>query len=74
MGGLAASLRRVVAGLAAAFAVSLTPAQAQAPSAKPEMYDSCPGLIAGRAPHIVPAAVRRVALTPQQVRITYVRH
>ena len=74
MGGLAASLRRVVAGLAAAFAVSLTPAQAQAPSAKPEMYESCPGLIAGRAPHIVPAAFRRVALTPQQVRITYVGH
>jgi L-ascorbate metabolism protein UlaG (beta-lactamase superfamily) len=74
MGGLAASLRRVVAGLAAAFAVSLTPAQAQAPSAKPEMYESCPGLIAGRTPRIIPAAFRPVALTPQQVRITYVGH
>jgi L-ascorbate metabolism protein UlaG (beta-lactamase superfamily) len=74
MAGLAALSRRVVMGLAAACALSLAPAQAQAPSAKPEMYESCPGLIARPAPHVIPAAFRPAALTPHQVRITYVGH
>src|SRR5262249_5222217 len=46
----------------------------QAPSpAKPEMTQNCPGLVAFDAPRIVPAAFR-LALTPEQVRLTYVGH
>ena len=75
MAGLALP-RAVLAGLVAAFAVSLTPAQApaQAPSVKPEMIESCPGLISGNTPRIIPAAFRPAALTPHQVRITYIGH
>ena len=75
MAGLALP-RAVLAGLVAAFAVSLTPAQApaQAPSVKPEMIESCPGLMSGNTPRIIPAAFRPAALTPHQVRITYIGH
>src|SRR5438445_699991 len=45
----------------------------QAPPAKPEMTQSCPGLVAFDVPHIIPAALR-LALTPEQVRLTYVGH
>src|SRR6516225_4258374 len=41
----------------------------QAPPAKPEMTQNCPGLVAFDAPHIIPAA-----LTSEQVRLTYVGH
>jgi L-ascorbate metabolism protein UlaG (beta-lactamase superfamily) len=76
MAGLAALLRPVLAGLAAALALSLTPASApaQAPSAQPQMIESCPGLMSERAPRIIPAAFRLAALTPHQVRITYIGH
>jgi L-ascorbate metabolism protein UlaG (beta-lactamase superfamily) len=49
---------------------------AQAPkptAAKPEMVANCPGLIAFDRPRVIPAAFR-VALNPDQVRITYVGH
>lgn len=75
------SLRSVLAGIVAAVAVSLTPAQAPAQStpAKPKMIESCPGLIAGHQPRVIPAAfrptlLRQAALTPHQVRITYIGH
>jgi L-ascorbate metabolism protein UlaG (beta-lactamase superfamily) len=46
----------------------------QAPSpAKPETTQNCPGLVAVDAPRIVPAAFH-LALTPEQVRLTYVGH
>src|SRR5205823_281297 len=45
----------------------------QAPAAKPELTQTCPGLVAFDAPRILPAALR-VALDPEQVRITYVGH
>src|SRR6266480_6734153 len=45
----------------------------QAPPAKPEMTQNCPGLVAFDVPHIIPAALR-LALTPEQVRLTYVGH
>jgi len=69
-----ASLKLVVA---AAFALAL-PAQAQtvAPPAatpdKPEMQQSCPGLVASRP--VIPAAFRLAALQADQVRITYIGH
>src|SRR6266700_5105908 len=45
----------------------------QAPPAKPEMTQNCPGLVAFDVPHIIPAALR-LALTSEQVRLTYVGH
>jgi L-ascorbate metabolism protein UlaG (beta-lactamase superfamily) len=45
----------------------------QAPPAKPEMRENCPGLVAENAPRVVPADFQ-VALNADQVRITYVGH
>jgi L-ascorbate metabolism protein UlaG (beta-lactamase superfamily) len=73
LGGIA--LKILVA--AAAWAVVAAPASAQslaqgaAPPAKPEMTESCPGLVAERPPY---APVRRVALNADQVRVTYIGH
>jgi L-ascorbate metabolism protein UlaG (beta-lactamase superfamily) len=47
-------------------------AQAAAPAAKPEMAESCPGLIASRSPFA--AALQRVALNADQVRVSYIGH
>jgi L-ascorbate metabolism protein UlaG (beta-lactamase superfamily) len=58
--------------LALGFAVlSASPSLSQgaAPAAKPEMAQSCPGLVAGRLPFLTPAA-----LQPDQLRITYIGH
>ena len=77
MARLAASLRPVVAGLVAAFFLTLTPAPVpaqQSAPAKPEMIESCPGLIANNTPRIIPAAFRPASLTPHQVRVTYIGH
>jgi L-ascorbate metabolism protein UlaG (beta-lactamase superfamily) len=49
-------------------------AQGAAPPAKPEMTQSCPGLVAARPPLIEPAAFRLAALERDQVRISYVGH
>ena len=71
MGGT--SLKFIVA---AAFALAVGQAQAQTvspPAAKPEMMQSCPGLVAQRPPAI-PAAFRLAALQADQVRLTYVGH
>ena len=43
-----------------------------APAAKPEMTESCPGLVAGRQPFT--QALHRVALNADQVRINYIGH
>ena len=50
-------------------------AQGAAPTlVKPEMAESCPGLVAMRPPSLIPAAVRLVALERDQVRISYIGH
>jgi len=66
--------------LAAACALVLSHANAQTvappaakPDAKPEMMQSCPGLVAARPP-LIPAAFRLAALQSDQVRITYIGH
>jgi L-ascorbate metabolism protein UlaG (beta-lactamase superfamily) len=78
MAGLAALLRPGAAGLVTACALVLAPApisaQAQAPTVKPEMQESCPGLIAHRVPRLMPAAFQPAALTPHQARISYLGH
>ncbi len=44
------------------------------PAPKPEMGQSCPGLVANRAPFAAPARIQLVALNSDQVRITFVGH
>src|SRR5215475_5775762 len=53
-----------------------TPVAAQAPAAppKPEMMQSCPGLVASRAPFVEPVALRVAALERGQARLTYIGH
>jgi L-ascorbate metabolism protein UlaG (beta-lactamase superfamily) len=46
----------------------------QAPSDKPEMQQSCPGLVAADRPPVIPAALKLAALNADQVRITFVGH
>ena len=54
-----------------AFAQSAAP---QVPGAKPEMTESCPGLVASDRPRVLPAAFKPTALAPTEARITYVGH
>jgi L-ascorbate metabolism protein UlaG (beta-lactamase superfamily) len=69
-----------LAGVAVGVALWLagSPATAfervQAPPAKPEMMENCPGLVAAGRPRIVPAAFRVAQLQSDQVRITYIGH
>jgi L-ascorbate metabolism protein UlaG (beta-lactamase superfamily) len=69
-------LARVIV-LAAVFGFFSSPLRAlervQAPVAKPEMAENCPGLVASNGPRIVPAAFR-LALNSDQVRFTYIGH
>ncbi|MGC1884200.1 MAG: MBL fold metallo-hydrolase [Pseudolabrys sp.] len=64
--------------LAAAVVVATaTLAQAQGaapPPAKPDMMQSCPGLVAARPPFLQNAALRLAALERDQARLTYVGH
>lgn len=62
-----------VAALAGSGA-GFTAERVQAPSAKPEMMESCPGLVARHGPRIIPAALRLAALDSDQVRVTYAGH
>ena len=68
--------RNLFAALAVLLALPIAPAAAQpAPApAKPEMMENCPGLVANRAPWVVPAAFKVAALAADQVRISYVGH
>jgi L-ascorbate metabolism protein UlaG (beta-lactamase superfamily) len=75
----AAAAALATSAFAAALAIVIFPAapaaaweRVQAPPPKPEMAQSCPGLVAAR-PRPVPAALR-VALEPDQVRLTYIGH
>ena len=68
------SLRILAATAWAIAAVTQATAQGAAPPAKPEMTQSCPGLVASRPPFVEPAALRLAALERDQVRITYVGH
>jgi L-ascorbate metabolism protein UlaG (beta-lactamase superfamily) len=56
-------------GPSAALAQDAAPAP---PEAKPEAADACPGLIAQRPPYR--SLVRRVALEPDEVRLTFIGH
>src|ERR1700731_4859719 len=63
----------------AAAVLAGSPARAQAsappaPGARPEMTESCPGLVASAEPRPVPVALRLAALGADQVRITFAGH
>jgi len=59
--------------LGLAFAAAPALAQGSAP-VKPEMYESCPGLVARERPRVIPAAFRLAALKEGEVRINYIGH
>ncbi len=69
---------RILLPSLAALVFSAVPAGAfervQAPAPKPEMNESCPGLVASDRPRVIPAAFRLAALAADEVRITYVGH
>jgi L-ascorbate metabolism protein UlaG (beta-lactamase superfamily) len=69
------SFLRLAALTAMATAGGLVAALAQpapAPAPKPEMMENCPGLVSQRS-RAIPASLR-VALNPDQVRISYIGH
>jgi L-ascorbate metabolism protein UlaG (beta-lactamase superfamily) len=49
-------------------------AQGTAPAVKPEMMESCPGLISRVRPRAIPAAFRLAALKDGEVRVSYAGH
>jgi hypothetical protein len=68
---------RLKAAAASALFAALSQASAQgaaSPAAKPEMTQSCPGLVASRLPIAEPAAFRLATLNADQVRISYIGH
>jgi len=65
------------AAAASALFAALSQASAQgaaSPAAKPEMTQSCPGLVASRLPFAEPVAFRLATLNADQVRISYIGH
>src|ERR1700739_509146 len=73
-GRFAALITVLVALLALAAFGDGARAQTSTPAAKPEMTEACPGLVAARAPRIIPASFDIAALDADQVRLTYVGH
>jgi L-ascorbate metabolism protein UlaG (beta-lactamase superfamily) len=68
-------LKAVLAAFAFFAIADHAAAQGAAPPApKPEMTESCPGLVAARPPFVQPAVFRLATLERDQVRITYVGH
>jgi L-ascorbate metabolism protein UlaG (beta-lactamase superfamily) len=55
-------------------ALALAQSVPSAPPSKPEMNQSCPGLVAADTPRAIPAAFKLAALAADQVRITYIGH
>ena len=74
MRGASLKLLAAAAWTVLAMAGQTSAQGAAPPAAKPEMIESCPGLVAGRPPFLQPAAFRLAALAADQVRISYVGH
>jgi L-ascorbate metabolism protein UlaG (beta-lactamase superfamily) len=70
---------RILLALAALVVMALAqsePTAAQGvkpPAAKPEMRETCPGLVASRRPRVTPASLR-LALNADQIRVNYIGH
>jgi L-ascorbate metabolism protein UlaG (beta-lactamase superfamily) len=75
MPGMAALVRTTaLAALVGLFSSQLAAFErVQTSAPKPEMTQTCPGLVAFDVPRIIPAALR-LALNAEQVRLTYVGH
>jgi L-ascorbate metabolism protein UlaG (beta-lactamase superfamily) len=75
MAGFADIFRMVLTALVTVVVMSIgRNADAQTPpAAKPEMVENCPGLVASAPPRLMPASLR-LALNPDQVRVTYSGH
>jgi L-ascorbate metabolism protein UlaG (beta-lactamase superfamily) len=68
-------LRILAAALGILAGADQSSAQGTAPAAaKPEMTESCPGLVAARPFFVQPAAFRLASLERDQVRISYIGH
>ena len=63
-----------VLGLMASFRCGGLRAGRGTAPAKPEMAESCPGLVAHDRPRVIPAAFRVAALKEGEVRINYIGH
>jgi L-ascorbate metabolism protein UlaG (beta-lactamase superfamily) len=75
MSGVVRLLRFVAVTLALATSTPLVRAQpAVQPAPKPEMSQSCPGLVAADRPAVVPASFDLAALNADQVRLTFIGH
>jgi L-ascorbate metabolism protein UlaG (beta-lactamase superfamily) len=73
--GMGTVLKLALAAAAAMIAAGQVSAQSAKPlAAKPEMVQSCPGLVALQPPIAIPAAFRVAALQADQVRLTYIGH
>jgi L-ascorbate metabolism protein UlaG (beta-lactamase superfamily) len=70
---LAGILMAAVGAVAGISVPAMAQPAAPAPQAKPEMTESCPGLVASR-PRPTPASLRLAALAADQVRLTYSGH
>jgi L-ascorbate metabolism protein UlaG (beta-lactamase superfamily) len=68
------AFQKILAALIWACSISHASAQGPEPPTKPEMMQSCPGLIAARPSFLVPATLRLTALEHDQVRISYIGH
>jgi L-ascorbate metabolism protein UlaG (beta-lactamase superfamily) len=79
-GAVAAATRLIatvfvcVAFVSAGFPVVARAQTSDAPADKPEMRESCPGLVASDRPRAAPAAFRMAALNADQVRLTFIGH
>ena len=75
-GAFAGLSRFLFAALAGALFATSAAAQSPdpVPPSRPEMRESCPGLVAANRPRIIPAALRLAALGADQVRITFIGH
>jgi L-ascorbate metabolism protein UlaG (beta-lactamase superfamily) len=62
----------ILAAVVVIAAATQLHAQVAPPAGKPEMMQSCPGLVASRP--LAPAALRLAALERDQLRLTYVGH
>jgi L-ascorbate metabolism protein UlaG (beta-lactamase superfamily) len=70
-------LRAVILLFASALTAApwlLSPSPAHAQPTTPEIRESCPGLVALRAPRLMPVSLRLTALAADEVRLTYAGH
>ena len=64
----------VAAGGCALLPTAVWAQSPAAPSDRPEMRETCPGLVAADRPRVTPAAFKFAALDPGQVRLTFLGH